>query len=59
METSCNCLWTFLCPLAAILGIQFGRFPAVSRFPLLQSDAERGLARVLSLFQDATSTSQQ
>jgi hypothetical protein len=36
LETSCNCSWALLALLGAILGIQFGRFPAVSRSPLLQ-----------------------
>ena len=44
LETSCNCLWVILCPLGAILEIKFGRFPAVSRFPLLQSGVGRNSA---------------
>jgi hypothetical protein len=55
LSPSGNCLWAFLTLPGTVLGIQFSRFPAVSRFLLLQVWDRERTREVLAIFQDATS----
>jgi hypothetical protein len=55
----CNCLWAFLCPLGAVLGIQLGRFSAVllSRYCKVEGGAELD-SQPQAKFKNATSNAQ-